>query len=213
VYVDGFNLYYRALKRPRAPDGTTYKWLDLAALAQQLLRPPKYTINRIRYFTAEVRGHIGDPQAPLHQQMYLRALRTIPNLSIHLGHFMVKKTKMPLVHPLPDGTDRVLVTKTEEKGSDVNVAAHLLLDAFRGDFEAAAVVTNDSDLAEPIRIVRDELKLPISVLDPCGDSRTSRELTRVSTFYKPIRLGPISVSLFPEEMTDAVGTFRKPLGW
>jgi hypothetical protein len=31
VYIDGFNLYYGALKR------TPYKWLDLALLARTLL--------------------------------------------------------------------------------------------------------------------------------------------------------------------------------
>ena len=51
----------------------------------------------------------------------------------------------------------VLVFKVEEKGSDVNLASHLLFDAFRGAFDAAAVLSNDSDLVEPIRIVTKEL--------------------------------------------------------
>jgi len=46
VYVDGFNLYYGALK------GTPLKWLDIAALCRLLL--PGDTINRIRYFTARI---------------------------------------------------------------------------------------------------------------------------------------------------------------
>ena len=33
VYVDGFNLYYRALR------GTPYKWLDLKQLVSNLLAP------------------------------------------------------------------------------------------------------------------------------------------------------------------------------
>ena len=54
------------------------------------------------------------------------------------------------------------VWKTEEKGSDVNLGAHLVRDAFLKKFDIAAVLTNDTDLAEPIRIVAEELKLPIS---------------------------------------------------
>jgi hypothetical protein len=44
IYVDGFNLYYRAVKR------TPYKWLDIDALSRFLL--PKATIERINYYTA-----------------------------------------------------------------------------------------------------------------------------------------------------------------
>ena len=77
VYIDGFNLYYGSLK------GTPYKWLDLAALSSVLL--PRDNINRIRYFTAQVSARPHDPQQPARQQTYLRALQTIPGLSIDLG--------------------------------------------------------------------------------------------------------------------------------
>ena len=78
VYVDGFNLYHRALRDTRTLDGSTYKWLDLEKLAAQVLGNPSYIINRIRYFTARVRVLPGDRQAPLRQQMYLRALARLP---------------------------------------------------------------------------------------------------------------------------------------
>ena len=53
VYIDGFNLYHRALQN------TPYKWLDLFKLSQALL--PKHEINRIRYFTALVEQRPSDP--------------------------------------------------------------------------------------------------------------------------------------------------------
>jgi hypothetical protein len=37
IYVDGFNLYNRLLKDTRAPDGSTYKWLDLHKFAETTL--------------------------------------------------------------------------------------------------------------------------------------------------------------------------------
>ena len=80
VYVDGFNLYYGCLK------GTPYKWLDLGALCQALLPPNK--IQRIRYFTAKVSVH-ADPHQPVRQSAYLRALQTVPGLTVHLGNFFV----------------------------------------------------------------------------------------------------------------------------
>ena len=80
VYVDAFNLYYGCLK------GTPYRWLDLDAFCRQLLR--RDSIHRIRYFTALVTGRSGDLQRPQRQQIYLRALQTIPHLSVHLGHYV-----------------------------------------------------------------------------------------------------------------------------
>ena len=135
IYIDGFNLYYGCLR------GTPYRWLDLDALCHRLF--PQDTIHRIRYFTARVSGRGSDPQAPLRQQFYLRALETIPHLTVHLGHFLTHPTRMPLAHPRPGGSQTVEVIKTEEKGSDVNLASYLLLDGFRNDFETAVVVSND----------------------------------------------------------------------
>ncbi len=73
--------------------------------------------------------------------MYIRALETIPNLSVHYGVFLVNKIMMPLVIPPAGGPITVEVWKTEEKGSDVNLATYLLLDAIDGDFEQAIVVS------------------------------------------------------------------------
>ena len=89
---------------------------------------------------------------------------------------------MPLVAPPPGGPRTVEVIKTEEKGSDVNLATHLLADAFRHDCEAAVVITNDSDLAEPIRVVRHELGLPVGVVNPGDPRRRSRALLDVTFF-------------------------------
>jgi hypothetical protein len=44
------------------------------------------------------------------------------------------------------------VLKVEEKGSDVNLGCHLLLDAFQNNFDVAAALSNDSDPVEPIQI-------------------------------------------------------------
>jgi hypothetical protein len=111
VYVDGFNLYYGCLKR------TPYRWLDLHALCTRLL--PKYNIHRIRYFTAIVKPRPNNPGTAQRQQAYLRALRAItPNLTIHLGKFLPSQVYMPVVNPPPL---TILVHKTEEKGSDVNL--------------------------------------------------------------------------------------------
>ena len=102
VYIDGFNLYYGCLK------GTPYKWLDLDALCRRLL--PKHEIQRIRYFTALVSARPGDPQQPIRQEIYLRALRTIPHLSIHLGRFLVLQSQPSALLLVVDASGGGLMT-------------------------------------------------------------------------------------------------------
>ena len=47
IYIDGFNLYYGAVK------GTSHKWLDLKTAFAMLLQP-HHQITAIKYFTAQV---------------------------------------------------------------------------------------------------------------------------------------------------------------
>jgi hypothetical protein len=95
---------------------------------------------------------------------------------------------------------RVWVDKTEEKGSEVNLASHLLRDAFSKKFEVAVLITNDSDLAEPVRIVAHELGLPVGILNP--HQFHSRELRQYATFLKRIRPGDLVACQFPRTITD-----------
>ncbi|MGI8557347.1 MAG: NYN domain-containing protein [Solirubrobacteraceae bacterium] len=203
VYVDGFNLYYGALR------GTPNKWLDLSTLLAQLF--PSNRINRIRYFTALVDGRPPDLQQPVRQQTYLRALQTIDGLTIHYGQFQTRETRMRLARPRVGGPKTASVLKTEEKGSDVNLGSHLLLDAFRKDCEVAIVVSNDADLKTPVDMARNELDVRVGVLNPHPREKRSRDLE--PTFFKQLRSGPVAGSQFPEVMRDANGEFRRPSDW
>lgn len=201
VYIDGFNLYYGALKQ------TPYKWLDIGKLCQVML--PAHVIHTIKFFTANVSARPHDPQLPVRQQIYFRALRTIPNLTIIYGHFSTHSVPMVLTGVVP--VKRVWVDKTEEKGSDVNLATHLLHDGFKGEFEAAVLLTNDSDLTEPVKVIRQVLNLPIGILNP--HDRDSKTLQQYATFVKRIRQKHLIASQFPDRLTDNKGEFHKPTGW
>ena len=114
VYIDGFNLYYSAVRK------TSFKWLDLSALCHRLF--PNKNIQSIKYFSAKVKTTKHDPNAPTRQEMYWRALRTIPNLEIIEGNFVRWPRLMPQ-SPLAYINDnysnppqRVQVERTEEKG-------------------------------------------------------------------------------------------------
>lgn len=201
VYIDGFNLYYGCLK------GTPYRWLDLDALCAKLL--PKSTINRIRYFTALVEPRPDNPDQAQQQLTYMRALRaSTPHLSIHEGKFLNSKVMARVVEPPPT---YIKVHKTEEKGSDVNLATHLLVDVFDGDCEATAVVSNDTDLILPMTIVRERFQLPVVVLNP--HPKTSWPMRQAASSYRAIRTGVLRDSQLPLTLTDAHGTITKPVGW
>ena len=160
VYVDAFNLYYGCLM------DTPYKWLNLRTLCE--LSFPADHIKDIHYFTARIKPNPHDPDKHVRQDTYFRALRTVPGLHIHEGTYSRKAVKLPL-HPIPappTPPTLVKVVKIEEKGSDVNLATRLLIDAFDKAFDAAVVITNDSDLAEPIRQVRRKFGYRVMILVP-----------------------------------------------
>ena len=253
VYVDGFNLYYGALK------GTPFKWLDPVRLTSLLL-PPEYEIERLRYFTARVSGKL-DPQAPARQRVYLKALATLAEVEIHYGRFLAKTAWRPLANlpvagrridaprpvTLPRGDHRVLGGRPqtlpvgvyrdrrggndgaprgsgrplpdaviaefhtmEEKGSDVNLAAYLLNDAWHDLFEAAVVISNDTDLVVPIRMVAEERKRPVFVVCP-GRWQIAPQLRQAASHVRHIRRAMLRAAQFPDSLPGTGIT--KPAGW
>ena len=118
---------------------------------------------------------------------------------------------MPLKNSPASGSPFAQVIKTEEKGSDVNLAAHLLHDAHQSRFDAAVLITNDSDLVEPIKMVRNDLGLPVGVIVP--HKKPAFEIKKHATFIRQIRQGALANSQFPATLSDAKGTFHKPASW
>lgn len=213
VYIDGFNLYYRLLK-----DNPKFKWLNLKTLAAAVLQPQN-AVQTVRYYTARISGRF-DPTAPARQQIYLDALQSLPEITIHLGNFLVSKPWAGLVHPpqmrggtippfIPPYPEVVKVWKTEEKGSDVNLASHLIHDACLGRFDVAAVLSNDTDLVEPIRIVTRELGLPVGLL--CPTPKPADGLAQVASFIRHIRAQHLQAAQFPDTIPGS--TITRPAAW
>ncbi len=147
----------------------------------------------------------------MRQDTYFRALATLPNFEITLGHFLTRNVRMLLAHPAPGQPPTVEVIKTEEKGSDVNLAVQLVHDAHLDRFDCAVIVSGDSDLLMPVKIVRNELKKAVGVLNP--QRHPCAVLKAHATFYKHLRPNFIAASQFPDSLTDAHGTFTKPHSW
>jgi uncharacterized LabA/DUF88 family protein len=192
-YVDGLNLYYGLLKR-RRPD---LKWLDLRTLCESLTAD--HVVHRVRYFTAAVRGAAGNQGAHDRQHRYLRALEAVGGVDIHRGHFTRRRDSMPRA----DGSGDVEVWRTEEKCSDVNIGVHMILDAVNDDCEIMALISNDSDLRVPIRVVsRDPWNREVWVFNP-----TSRE--KCGHLSMPVHVHMRAESL---EAAQLPLTVRKPTG-
>ncbi|MGC9409969.1 NYN domain-containing protein [Streptomyces sp. DZ1-3] len=207
IYIDGFNLYYGLLKKN--PD---LKWLDPVSLCAKLV-PAGQDIQRVRYFTARIKPRPDDPGGLQRQDAYLRALDTLPQVSVHYGRFLQSTTRMRLAQPPPGGPNTVEVIKTEEKGTDVHIAAHMLRDAFREDCDLVVLVSNDSDLCEPLRMVKEEFGVAIGILNPFD--RPSRWLRQVQpSFMKQIRVGAARASqlLDPVPLGDGKEV-RRPKEW
>lgn len=202
VYVDGFNLYYRLLaKEPKL------KWLNLKVLFQNIL-DDENEIARIRFFTAHISGR-DDPDSPRRQQRYLAAIKSLPEIEVHYGNFLssmkfarlkhAPEFKPPLSNQLAEPWPRLVkIHKTEEKGSDVNLASHLLLDAFQSDFEVAAIVSNDSDLVEPLRIATKILGRTVGLITPVPSP--SHKLVENASFVRHIARSDLSRSQFPDDV-------------
>lgn len=206
VYIDGFNFYHGAVK------GTPYKWLDFMALFRLELYP-HYQIELIKYFTAYVSRRPHDPQQPDRQKIYLKALRRhLGNrVEIILGQFRSHQKLVTVTTPQGDQIQGSAI-RTEEKGSDVNLAVHLVNDAWHDRYDSAVVVSNDSDVAAALKIVRDERNKEVVLLTPPKFQRQrSKELKKVCTRSMTIRNSNLAASQLPDPIPGT--NLHKPAVW
>lgn len=209
VYIDGFNFYYGAFR-----DGPhkKYKWLDLVRFCREIL-PSDSNIDMVRYFTARVNPRGSDPGAPARQAAYLRALQTLPEISIHEGTFSTHPKYRQVADPSAHCQNKVEVLITEEKGSDVNLATYLLLDAFDDAFDVAVVISDDSDLLQPMRIVKKRFKKKLAVIR-VRTNRASVFRSLADSVYDADRERYYSRSQFPPMLKSKTGKpIEKPAGW
>lgn len=98
----------------------------------------------------------------------------------------------------------------EEKGSDVNLASHLIHDGWGNRYDGAVVISNDTDLVEPIRIVVQELKKPVTLLCP-SPFGASKPLVAVASSVRHIHAAHLKASVFPDTLPGT--NITKPANW
>lgn len=202
IYIDGFNLYYGALKN------TDYKWLNPKQLCASILKP-HHNIVSIVFCTAKVKPKATDSTVRIRQANYINAIKTyIPELTVIYGHFLENKV---FCKPVDSKLGNLVeVFRTEEKGSDVNLAVHLVNDAHKNKFDCAIVVSNDSDLAEAMRIVKDECEKVVGLFTPWR-RRASKQLMQHSNFQRTIRRSSLAKSQLPNPIPGT--RIHKSSGW
>lgn len=209
VYVDGFALY-KSLLQYQYPQ---YKWLDLVALSQRLF--PHRTTTAVKFFTAPLKPMTSDPGIGQRQQIYWRALR-ITGVEIVEGKFSFVRQRLPIHPTTRDPEGKVLTVKVkrpEEKGTDVALATHLLVDAFNNKADTYAIITNDSDLVPPIKVLA-ERGHNLALVSVAGEEYNKAFDTSGIKTIRQIREGTLKASQFPERITDLEGrVIKKPPRW
>ena len=202
IYVDGLNLYYRILR------GSNFKWLNLSQLFATLL-DPKYKINHINYYYANVKILPFNPGAPERQNVYLNALKTLKNVNLVKGGFSKKYVEK---HLSMQPHDPVKVIIAQEKGSDVNLATNLLNDAWKNKYDAAFVVSCDPDLKEGMRLVKQEFTCKeVNLITPGLRKNASRELYALADHHLEIKTKDLRVAQFPNTIGGT--NITKPSLW
>ncbi|GAA1440894.1 hypothetical protein GCM10009617_08970 [Leifsonia poae] len=241
VYIDGYNLYYGA-RSHCGTSTPGWRWLDVRELVRPYAAWSGSTLHRIVYCTARVDAIDSPSASTDQNIYLRALLESGAVDVISEGRYVSWAKEAPLVRepggaygpslyvdageswdsklPLRRGRDKATadpiilatVRKREEKGSDVNVASHLLFDVLSGGVDAAIVISNDSDLELPLRLARQ--RVPVGTVNP-STNPTAGALKGTPVegagrhWWKRLEVGDFRRS----QLADPVGKYRKPAGW
>lgn len=239
VYVDAYNLYYggRALCGRGTPG---WRWLDIRAMAESLVASrrnwPGAQVAKVVYCTARI-GARSNPEGHRDQDIYLKALAAAGSVDhIEYGKYVTRTKKTVLAttdnrgRPVPMTSNwpvmvqdqngqavpyarfMVEVINVEEKGSDVNVAAHLLMDIASEAVDAVVVVSNDSDLRLPVQQAR--RLVPVGIVSPhrgrvAGDLQGQVTDGVGNHWWAQLT----STDFTAAQLNDPVTRYPRPAGW
>lgn len=217
VYIDGFNLYYGLYTynpgdqdwvKKEVGKNKACRWLDLYSLFIDVL-PKNNSILKVKYFTAYFNGD-RDPSKPIRQQAYINALlKYRKQIEVILGQFKSGVVGMPLVKP--KGNRKFAnVIKTEEKGSDVNLAVHMVNDGWKNEYDLAVLCSNDTDLIEALKIVRNDVKKKVCWVTP-NTIYPSKEIKPHVNFHRKIYYKHLKRNQLPEQIPGS--NLVRPKSW
>jgi hypothetical protein len=194
-YIDGFNFYHAIDDMSRATRGRDnyLKWVDLPKLMQVFTDPAVHQIVHVKYFSAYAEWKVS--QSARHR-IYVSALKAC-QVEVILGRFKDKEMYCKKCQGNFWGH--------EEKESDVNLACHLTADVCLGVMDQAFVLTRDSDLAGPLRFVRQSYpNMKLKVIAPPGRSH-SKELWALAHLRATVTTDHLKKCLLPQALLDGNG--------
>ncbi|MCF5226999.1 antitoxin Xre/MbcA/ParS toxin-binding domain-containing protein [Pseudomonas syringae] len=231
IYIDGYNFYYGCLR------GTPHKWLDLLTLFEKHILPSALvndaegrirnstllTSPSIKFFTAKIIESVARATDSVSSQArYHIALRKLHGSRIELieGYYAVNKMKVKIVdaeYPdrLPHDCQEIQAWKVEEKQSDVNLALHAYHDAITGQIDHAVIVTNDTDIAPALQMIRAHTNVLIGVVVPTSDQtrRPNTDLVKLAHWRREyINASELAACQLPRVIQSRKPT-TKPQSW
>ena len=201
-YIDGFNVYHAIDDVNRAQRGALnhLKWLNLRALMCQFIDPNVHDVLEVNYFSAYMTWH---PDREARHRAYVAALQHV-GVNPVMGQFKKKDAYCK--------NCKTTYLAREEKESDVNIATYLISDAYEDKFDQAFLITNDSDLLGPVRLVR--ARFPQKGLKMIAPPfrRHSKELWALATHRAQIQQSHLETCRLPEtaQAEDGVVKFMCP---
>lgn len=132
-----------------------------------------------------------------------------PILALSKWPVMVKDSVDKSVH-----NARFIVShaRREEKGSDVNVASHLLIDIFTNAIDGAIIISNDSDLAFPLDQARK--RIPVGTINPSKNVLAAKLAgTAVDGIGRHFWRQLVKADFTAYQLADPVGMNVRPAGW
>lgn len=238
VYIDGYNLYYGG-RYLFGREVAGWRWLDMRAVFTSVAARHGWSPSdplRIVYCTAHVSG-AESRAAQQRQDTYLRALQKSGSVThFEYGKFqrnikfaplgvknqrgrpVLVTSRLPILIQDAAATDVadarfiVSIVNTTEKGSDVNVASHLLRDVYTKSINAAIVVSNDSDLAFPLAVARG--LVPVGVINPTKSPLAGKLKGDATDGVGGHWWAALTQADFTSnQLPDPVGHIRRPPGW
>lgn len=228
IYIDGYNLYYGCLKR------TSLKWLDLLSLFEKQIlpsitwqgktSPPILDLIAIKFFTASILEQAaGASDSLLCQEQYHSALRKHApgRIQIVPGYYALTEARAKVIDPdnrkkWPRDCSDIEVWKLEEKQSDVNLAIHALKDALLDEVDHVVIVTNDTDIAPALEMMRNLTTVQIGLVIPTTDHQRipNKDLSKHAHWIRThITTAELDVSQLPRVIIQGKKTAIKPLSW
>lgn len=196
VYIDGFNLYFGM----KDAGFNHCKWLNISKLINSYLTDNQQLIE-IKYFTSRVTNN---PKKQRRQTIYIEALETT-GIKVVYGLYKAKSIECENCGHL--------WSISNEKMTDVNIATHLIIDAFQDIYDTAILVSGDSDLVPPIKAVHKNFpKKAVSVFFP--PSRHNNSVAAVAKGSQILGRKKLVDCQFDDEVKKSNGyILRKPGEW